>query len=398
MRRVFYAVLFSLINLTLFVCSGEQSQRTNPLVGNYNPGTADEDTSRGRTDNSNDAKYVWDVPGGGGEIVSGCLSRDCIPSLQNPELVSADAVNYLNDDDWVFGLVLGDEVRAYPHRILDWHEIINQNIGYRSIAVTYCPLTGTGVAVDLQATTDLATTNEVETSLLSLGVSGLLYNNNLIPYDRGTSSNWSQMLLRCVNGILRGTPMVTIPLIETTWETWKKMFPNSTVVSNNTGFDRPYDIFPYGRYKTDPFLLFPITTDDKRLPRKERVHGIVTDRFELQAKTYPFSLFEDGARAINDEVNGEYIVVTGMKSANFYVSYSRVAEDGRILTFDVKTESPDIYPFDLVDDEGNVWNILGEAISGPRTGEKLTATVAYNGYWFAWGTFFPNVPIHSDNT
>jgi hypothetical protein len=172
------------------------------------------------------------------------------------------------------------------------------------------------------------------------------------------------------------------------------MFPNSKVVSDNTGSDRPYNIFPYGNYKIDPFLLWGIMIDDTRLPRKERLHGIITDRFDLRAKTYRFSLFENGARAINDDVNGEPVVVAGMKSAAFYISYSRVAKDGTVLTFDVKTESPDIYPFDLVDSEGNVWNILGQAISGLRTGEKLTPTVAYNAYWFAWGTFFPDVPIY----
>jgi len=114
----------------------------------------------------------------------------------------------------------------------------------------------------------------------------------------------------------------------------------------------------------------------------------------LRAKTYRFSLFNE-AQAINDVVDGELVVVAGLKSADFYISYSRITEDGTELTFDVKTDSPQIYPFDLVDNEGNVWNILGEAISGSRAGEKLTPTVSYNAYWFAWGAFFPSIRIYS---
>ncbi len=374
-------VLILVVSLAISGCSKENMPSSSLPYGNYNP-DPDGENHQPPPENSNDVKTQWDVPGGGGQIVQGCLGLDCIPSLQNPPLVSLQEATYLKDDDLVFGLIVGNDIRAYPHRILDWHEIINERFSTTEIAVTYCPLTGSGVAI------------ETEANLRSFGVSGLLYNNNLIPYDRGTLSNWSQMLLRCVNGVLRGTEMKTVPLIETSWKSWKKMFPNSKVVSNETGFDRPYDIFPYGNYKTDPFLLFPIMIDDKRLSRKERLHGIIMDRFNLQAKTYRLSLFENRARAINDDVNGEPVVVAGMKSADFYISYSRVLQDGTVLTFDVKTESPHIYPFDLVDNEGNVWNILGEAVSGPRTGEKLTPTNSYNAYWFAWGTFFPNVPIY----
>lgn len=376
-----FLLLFMILNL--FGCSKDNIPSSHLPYGEYNPNEGDISNNNDNTTSPNDtsgSKGTWDISKR--EIITGCLGLDCIPSLQNPEFISLEAATYLNDDDLVYGLVIGDEVRAYPHRILDWHEIINQNFNIIDISITYCPLTGSGVALESEANTG------------HFGVSGFLYNNNLIPYDRGTFSNWSQMLLRCVNGVLRGTPMITVPLIETSWETWNKMFPNSKVVSDNTGIDRPYDIFPYGNYKTEPFLLFPIMIDDTRLPRKERVHGIITDRFQFKAKTYRFSLFENGARAINDEVDGQPVVVAGMKSADFYISYSRLTRNRTVLTFDLKTESPNIYPFDLVDNEGNVWNILGEAISGPRTGEKLTTTVSYNAYWFAWGTFFPNVPIY----
>ena len=257
-ERLICILSLAIILLVSACSSNDPISSPNNRIGNHIPDEDDDDAPP--PEDPNEVKTRWDVPGGGGEIIRGCLGFDCIPSLQDPQLISLEAATYLNEDDLVLGLVVGNEVRAYPHRILDWHEIINQYLGSNQIAVTYCPLTGSGVAIDVSRTAG---------DDRGFGVSGFLYNNNLIPYDRVTFSNWSQMYLRCVNGILRGRLMVTVPLIETTWKTWKKMFPNSKVVSNITGFDRPYDIFPYGNYKTDPFLLFPITRNDARLPERK---------------------------------------------------------------------------------------------------------------------------------
>jgi len=382
------AILTAMLAIwTSFACSGKDPQSPDLSVPNYDPtGTP----PLVRTDTS-EVNAAWDVPGGGTEVILGCLfGRDCIPSVENPELIPADAAGQLQDDDLVLGFVHEDDARAYPLRILDWHEIINDKFDNLSVSITYCPLTGSSVAIDISK----GGLEYVDTNLKTFGVSGFLYNNNLIAYDRGTRSNWVQMLLRAVNGPLKGKPMFVLPIIETSWRTWKKMFPNSRVVSDNTGFRRQYDLFPYGDYRTNPSLLFPIMHDDKRLPRKERLHGIITDRFAPSAKTYPFSLFENAARAINDVADGQEVVVAGMQSADLYISYSRVAADGTVLTFDIKSESPSMFPFDLVDNEGSVWNVLGEAVAGPRAGEKLRPTVSYNAYWFAWGTLFPNVPIY----
>jgi len=380
---LFLSVLF------MFGCSRVDNPTNQIIGGNF--GTGDDggdDTSDGETPpNPNDVKTKWDVPGGAGEIIFGCLGRDCIPSIQNPQFVTPENATYLSDDDLVYGIVFRGEARAYPMRILDWHEVVNDELNGK-VAITYCPLTGSGLGINTSFTSV-----EIGENIEGFGVSGLLYNNNLIPYDRGTGSNWSQMYMRCVNGVLRGEKMITVPLIETSFKTWKKMFPDSKILSDDTGFDRPYDLFPYGNYKTVPDLLFPITVADPRLPTKERLHGIVVDRFELQAKTYRFALFSNPL-AINDEINGAAVVLAGMQEADFYISYYRSMPDGAILTFDVSTENPQIYPFDLIDNEGNVWNILGECIEGSRTGETLKPTDSYNAYWFAWGSFFPNVPIY----
>lgn len=399
----FKAALTFVVIIALFTvgCSNSDNPTTSQVsqngTGDVTPDDNDDpihdgsgeglgDSSTG--DDTSGAKGTWDLDRT--HVIFGCSTgKDCIPSIQNPKFINVQSATHLEDDDLIYGLAFKGEVKAYPVNILDWHEVVNDDYSGTKVTITYCPLTGSGIAAIPPVSDERG-----GGGIRQFGVSGFLYNNNLIVYDRATDSNWSQMYLRCVNGILRRTPMRVIPLIQTSWKTWKKMFPSSLVMTENTGFDRNYDIFPYGNYKEVEGLLFPLTVEDRRLFFKELVYGIITDRFNPQAKTYRFSVFNDGARAINDVVHGEAVVVAGMQSADFYISYSRTLRDGTVLTFETKTENPSIYPFDLVDNEGTVWNLLGEAISGPRTGEKLIPTDSYNAYWFAWGAMFPGVPIY----
>lgn len=389
-------VFFLFFGLLVFGCASSDgptsSEANSDLADDGGSGGDDGDGGiGGPPSTSNDSsgfKGTWDL--NRADIVRGCSTGlDCIPSIDHPDFVAVEAASFMERDDVVYGMVIDGQAYAYPEKILDWHEVVNYKFGSAPITLTYCPLTGSAVAAPPPV--DDVTMNQ---DRQQFGVSGFLYNNNLIVYDRVTRSAWSQMYLRSVNGTLRGELMQTVLLLETTWESWKRMFPASRVVSNDTGFERNYDIFPYGNYKEVEALLFPLTTYDTRLFFKERVHGIITDRFAPSAKTYRFNLFENGARAINDEVDGQPVVVAGMKSAHFYISYSRLASDGTVLTFDVSTDSPNIYPFDLLDNEGTTWNILGQGVSGPRTGQKLEPTDSYNAYWFAWGAFFPGVPIY----
>ncbi len=373
------------VAITLASCSSEPD--ITPVVFE---GEDAEDGGQPPPGSSNDDKYVWLFPSG--RVQDGGPGKDGIWALMNPSFRPVESTSYLLEDDLVLGINFEGTVKAYPHRILDWHEIANDMFGGWAIAITYCPLTGSGIAFNSSTTlNEIAPNAEREPTF---GVSGFLWNNNLIPYDRPTDSNWSQMLLWCVNGPSRGERAWSVPLIETTWATWKKMFPGSLVLSDETGHDRPYDIFPYGDYKTDPFLLFPISLDDERLPRKARVHGVILDPVAMQAKAYPFQLFEGQIRAINDEAGTVPVVVAGSGPDNIVVSYRSRLSDGTPLQYSVKTDSPSIYPFDLVDNEGTIWNLLGEAIEGPRKGDQLQPTTSYNAYWFAWGSIFPNLPIY----
>jgi len=320
----------------------------------------------------------WLIPPN--SIFDGGAGKFGIPSLTVPQLTNVPQAVFLEDNDVVIGVKIGDVARAYPHIILDWHEIINDRIGEDYFAITYSPLTGSGIGWN----------RVINGEPTTFGVSGLLYNNNLIPYDRATDSYWSQMMNMCVAGPLAGYVVETIPVVETSWKTWREMYPQTLVVSTNTGYPQSYGTYPYGNYQNDDeMLLFPISNDDHRLPRKERVHGII---IRNQTRVYRFATFPDSIIALNDVLAGEALLVIGSSAGNFIVTYYRRLGDGSLLTFE-PTQGQ--LPAVATDSEGNVWSIFGEALSGPRAGQRLVPAKSYNAYWFAWAAFFPEAEIAS---
>ncbi|UII80295.1 DUF3179 domain-containing protein [Flagellimonas sp. CMM7] len=308
----------------------------------------------------------WSIPRS--EVLDGGPGKDGIPALVNPIMADVQAINYLRDTDLVIGIKNGDDVRAYSHAILDWHEIINDNLDDVSVAITYCPLTGTGIGWD-------RIIKGVETTF---GVSGLLYNTNLIPYDRATDSNWSQILNESVNGELLGDKVELIRLFETDWQTWKSLYPNSKVVTTNTGFSRTYGASPYGDYNTNnDRFLFPVPKDP-RLPSKERVHAIIDGS---DARAYRFSDFSSN-NIIRDTFKGRNYLIIG--NTNFIVSFELTSEPDQLEFEYIHTGSEVL----LQDNEDNQWNIFGEALSGPREGQFLDTSASFMGFWFSIPAFY----------
>lgn len=312
------------------------------------------------------------------EVLDGGPGKDGIPALDDPVFIPVGEVDYLSDDDLVLGYMNGSDVRAYPHPILNWHEIVNDKVGDFAFTVHYCPLTGTGIGWN-------RTIHGTETTF---GVSGLLYNSNLILFDRATDTYWSQIRLDAVHGQWAGTEAEVFQLVETRWDTWKAMYPETMVVSTETGYNRDYERFPYGDYRTNhSYFLFPFEPVDTRLDSKERVHGVVIGG---EAKAYRLSSFHQ-IRIIEDEFKGVELVIAGSQEKDIIVSFYRELADGTSLEFShVENELPVI----MEDTEGNRWNIFGEATYGPREGQRLRATTSFMGYWFAWGAFYPDLDIY----
>ncbi len=322
-----------------------------------------------------DVAGEWLIPQD--QVFDGGPGRDGIPSIDNPQFTNINDASYLSDNDLVIGIKSGTVIKAYPHPILDWHEIVNDEVNGKLIGLTYCPLTGSAIAWNRVG----------QLSNTSFGVSGLLYNSNLIPYDRKTRSNWSQMKLQCVNGDLIGQEVQTSKIIETTYKTWREMYPSSKLLSTNTGFGRQYGNYPYGDYRTNNDLIFPVSIEDNRLHKKARVIGIIGNG---QTMVFTISKFSTGVDVKNVTFAGVDYVVIGSSDKNFAAVYKRKLSDGTLLEF---TAVQDVLPVVMVDNEGNKWDVFGEATAGPRAGESLQQAKAFIAYWFAWAAFYPNALI-----
>ena len=317
-------------------------------------------------------------------LMDGGPGPDGIPALESPLFNRLPNEFSLSPVELVVGVKIGQrKIRAYPHYILDWHEIVNDDIiidkdSHNGI-LSYCPLTGSAVFWK----------SFPGSSNKTFGVSGLLYNSNLVLYDRETESLWSQMMEQSISGPEVTTIPERIQVVETTWETWYSMYPTTSVLSDETGYSRPYEEYPYGKYKEDEGLLFEVDNmDDRRLHRKARVVGInVGDH----SKVYPIEHFDRGVEVINDTVGGMDVVAVGSRVKNFGVIYNRQMEDCKVLQFEAVQNR---LPVMMVDNEGNEWDIFGEAVSGPRAGERLQKTNSYISYFFAWTAFFPGSQIH----
>jgi hypothetical protein len=272
------------------------------------------------------------------EIRRGGPPKDGIPALDRPRFVTATKAAFLAPEDRVLALVIDGISKAYPIKILNWHEIVNDHIANQAVAVTYCPLCGTGIAFDA----------EINGRAHSFGVSGLLYNSDVLLYDRETESLWSQILGKAISGRYRGKSLQPIPLEHTTWQDWWQRYPGTLVLSINTGFARDYNRDPYSGYERSRELYFSVS--HKAPPRyhpKERVLGLDANGV---FKAYPFVELNRYNRPVfQDRVNGQ----------TYHIHWDPEHQTGRILDTD---------------------------------GQRISTVT---GFWFAWFAFHPNTLVFS---
>uniref|UniRef100_A0A7C2JXR6 DUF3179 domain-containing protein n=1 Tax=Schlesneria paludicola TaxID=360056 RepID=A0A7C2JXR6_9PLAN len=216
------------------------------------------------------------------QIHSGGPPVDGIPSLSRPKFIAAAQARYLEPSDRVIGVVMEGATKAYPLKVLNYHEAVNDQIGKTPIAVTYCPL------CDSVAVFDRRLSDEV----LEFGISGLLYNSNVLLYDRrrdGGMSLWSQMKTASVAGPRVRTALKALPVELTTWSDWRARYPETTVLSTDTGHQRDYSRSPYGGYFATPDLMFPVEPVNRCLPLKTQVLGVWSDKAAI---AFPISAFD----------------------------------------------------------------------------------------------------------
>lgn len=233
------------------------------------------------------------------EIQYGGVRKDGIPALTSPEFVAGEDATHLFPADRVIGVELGGEFRAYPIRILNFHEVVNDRCGDRPLAVTWCPLCDSAAVFDRRTAL-----GECE-----FGVSGRLYNSNVLMYDRGgdPESLWSQIQAQGVTGPAAGQPLQGLPHELTTWQSWLRRHPQTSVLSVNTGHTRNYRESPYADYLVDSqSLMFPVNRRDDRLPPKTPVLGVLTGKSSL---AIPLTMFRGRARVLQQRIDGRPFTV-----------------------------------------------------------------------------------------
>jgi len=381
-----------------------------------------------------------------GEILSGGPPPQGIPALsfsgewtgsvpagrQVSYVSQAEAQAWLEPQEPVIAMNIAGAARAYPLQILTWHEIANDQLANVPIAVTFCPLCNSALAFDRRipvqddALADVAMFNSDVTTValdddfvaayqrqtgdvpaaqaipVTFGVSGLLYNSNLLMFDSETSTLWSQLLGEGNVGTLTDVELLRYPAQIVSFAEFQEAFPEGDVLSRDTGYSRGYGRNPYVGYDDidSPAFLFRGETDG-RLPPKERVISVVQGSSSV---AYPFSELAQ-ARVIQDQIVDTPVVVFWQEGTASALDQAVIAEstdvggagifdrqvDGRVVDFMWNGEA-------FVDTQtGSTWNMLGHATTGELEGSQLTPVIHDNTLWFAWAAFKPETRIYTND-
>jgi hypothetical protein len=311
------------------------------------------------------------------EIVWGGVKKDGIPSLDNPRMTIPEAVTYMRDDDLVFGVSINGDTRAYPLRIMGWHEMFNDVIGGVPVALAYCTLCGSGILFE--------TAVEGYNAPFVFGSSGFLYRSNKLMFDRQTNSLWNQFTGKPVVG-----PLVDLapelkqhPVVITSWGAWKVQNPLTLVLDLETGYNRDYGSgVVYKDYFASDELMFPVQVNQTVQKAKDYVFGI---REFGASKAWPLAAFADSP-VINDTIGGKPVVLLGNPETRTVRAYERGEyEFMRDVDGVLKSQG------------GASW-IEGEDGLINATDQVLPRVAGHIAYWFAWDSYLgAQSEVYSDN-
>jgi hypothetical protein len=310
------------------------------------------------------------------EIDWGGVKVNGIPPLRSPRTVAVAEAGWLKDDHIVFGLVVNGEARAYPKRILAWHEMALDDIGGVKLAIVYCTLCGTVIPYR-------STVGGVPRTF---GTSGLLYRSNKLMFDEESRSLWSTLEGKPVVGPLAGSSLTLEfePVVTTTWGEWRRTHPQTRVVSLDTGFDRDYDEGEaYRDYFASDDLMFPVSRMDRRLKNKDEILGVLLPAAGGGRTAVAFSVDYLARRRIHqgrwEGVN--LVVVTTSEGA------SRVYDAGpnQFVRWDGASH--------VVDGSGQRWQVTEEALVGRGGRQRLARRPAFRAFWFGWFAQFPETVL-----
>jgi hypothetical protein len=300
---------------------------------------------------------------------------DAIPPIDAPVYGDAGAGDWLDPTDLVLGYVAGGQPYAYPFKILNFHEIVNDELDGVPVLISYCPLCGSGIVYD----------RRVDGDVLSFGNTSALYESDLVMVDRNTGSYWWQVAGTAIVGPLTGTALEPLPSTVATWEEWAAQHPQTMVLTRDTGHSRPYERDAFANYADvvdSGRFAFPVgeAALDSRLQASALVVGVTAGGV---TRAYPV---KDAIDPINDDLAGEPIVVF---PADGGASVFSALVDGKALQF----ERSDDGFVDVA--TASIWSPAGVATSGVHEGATLDPIPSRTTFWFAFVGAFPDVEVHS---
>ena len=325
------------------------------------------------------------------EIQWGGVLVDGIPALLNPLMISASQAYYLDPSEPVFGIALNGDARAYPLRILDWHEMANDVVGGVPVSLAYCTLCGAGIAFDGRAS---------DGRTYTFGSSGFLYRSNKLMYDRETRTLWNQLTGEPVLGELADTELhlSILPIVLTSWADWLEQHPETQVLSLETGYKRPYELgAAYGDYFSFGDTMFPVWQRSQELQAKARVYALNLDGVP---KAYALErLVED--QVVNDLLGETPLVLIAQRGtvevegSNQRIGPVTYNSGGEVRAFQSGDHifSPGPQADTVMDEQGNIWQVTEDALVGPD--EEIAPRLGgHLAYWFGWFAFFPNTLVY----
>ena len=326
------------------------------------------------------------------EIVWGGVVLDGIPALVNARMLPADQAGYITPTELVFGVELNGDARAYPLRILDWHEMANDVVGGVPVALAYCTLCGAGVLFD----------SRVGDAVYEFGSSGFLMRSNKLMYDRTTYTLWNQLTGEPVLGALAddSIELKRLPVVVSTWQAWYARHPDTQVLSLETGHLRDYTPGnPYGGYFASPDTMFPAKGAVDRLPDKARIFALYIDG---QPHAYATADLVN-ERVVNDSVGDMAIVVIasgpGLKGVGIDRLRGPAVWDAGAEIRAYERNGHTFEPAEGVekvrDAQGRSWQVTEDALVGPE-GQTLSRLGGHLAYWFGWVSFFPRTTLYGE--
>jgi hypothetical protein len=308
------------------------------------------------------------------EIDWGGVVPNGIPPLRRLEILKAADARYLRDGHVVFGIVVDGEARAYPRRILAWHELALDRLGGVDLAIVYCTLCGTVIPWE----------RTVAGQTFTFGTSGLLYQSNKLMFDEETASLWSSMEGVPVVGPLvgKGLRLAPRPVVTTTWGEWRREHPETTVIGLDTGFERDYsEGAAYRDYLATDRLMFAVSRSDARLKNKDEVLALRVPG--AGGRDQPVAVSVKRLRrepVLHLDVAGRrFVVITSPAGAN------RVFECGTERFVAVERDG------DVRDAAGRTWQVTEAAlVSRDDTARRLARVAAHRAFWFGWYAQFPD--------